>query len=212
MQESREPLKAEGNLTYRQFIKLVQHLWAEGHPDIPIYPTQGGQQAKYPCIVYGLEVRKTHPVEPKPRFREAVVRDGDTDVFIHGQRFQNIVSFTVVDENADRAEVIIEIFEDFMLEFTPVFKRMGVSEFVYSRRLPDSEENRQGEDVARRSVAYMLTTEKIRYMEVEKINKFVIDARIYLANNVVTDIISISTTDAIELKVTDQDSGATPNN
>lgn len=187
-----EPLQASGNLTYLEFITVVKALWENAYPDIKIKPTQNGTYAEYPVIIYGLELRKTHTSEPKPRTRTTQT---DRNVVVFGQRFQNIVSFTVVTEanqtsekgiagrysGPEVADNIIEIFEDFMLEHTPVFKRLGASEFVYSRRLSDSEENRDSTDVCKRTVTYMLTTEKLFAQNVDHIEKIALDVRRYMA-------------------------------
>jgi len=187
-----EPLQASGNLTYLEFIAVVKSLWENAYPDIKIKPTQSGAYADYPVIVYGLELRKAHTSEPKPRTRTTQT---NKDVVVFGQRFQNIVSFTVITEaNAgakqgsaarysgpEVADNIMEIFEDFMLEHTPVFKRLGASEFVYSRRLSDSEENRDSTDICKRTVTYMLTTEKLFAQNVDQIESIVLDVRRYMA-------------------------------
>lgn len=185
------PLQAQGNLTYIEFIAAVKALWENAYPTIKIKPIQNGDYAEYPVIAYGLELRRAHSVEPKPRSRISPTKD----VVIFGQRFQNIISFTVITKadsgelkgSSDRysgpevAEKIIETFEDFMLEYTPVFKRLGASELVYARRLSDSEENRDATDVNKRTVTYMLTTEKLIGMEVGTIEKIAIDVRRYMA-------------------------------
>jgi hypothetical protein len=188
-----DPLQAAGNLTYIEFLALVKALWENAYPQIPFEPEGGGQYASYPVITYGLELRRTHTVEPKPRTRYL---PKDVDQIIYGQRFQNIISFNVItrankadvpdDENpgysgAEAADRIIEVFEDFMLEHTPVFKRLGASEFVYSRRMADSKSTRNGIDVCKRTVTYMLTTEKLISTTISKIEKIIIDVRRYMA-------------------------------
>ena len=182
MFNQREPLRAEGNLTYLEFIAVVKKLWEDTHPDIPIYPTGGLQAAQYPAITYGIEIRRTQQTETKPRFRQQI-EVNNSMIHIYGQRFINSVKFTVHDTNAKRADQIIEAFEDFMAEWTPVYKRLGASEFTYSRRLPDDETITTGEDVPRRSVAYSLVTEKNYVKEFDKINEIVIDLRIFLHLN-----------------------------
>lgn len=187
------PLQATGNLTYLEFIAVVKALWENAYPDIKIYPTDGGQYAEYPSIVYGLEIRKTHSTEPKPRTRNT---QNYQDIMVFGQRFQNVVSFTIMTKanqatasnelekrysGAQVADNLAEIFEDFMLEHTPVFKRLGASEFVYSRRLSDSEINRDSTDIVKRTITYMLTTEKLIATNVEKIEKIALDVRRYMA-------------------------------
>ena len=187
-----EPLQASGNLSYLEFIAVVKSLWENAYPDIKIKPTQSGTYADYPVIVYGLELRKAHTSEPKPRTRTTQT---NKDVVVFGQRFQNIVSFTVITEanggakqgsaarysGPEVADNIMEIFEDFMLEHTPVFKRLGASEFVYSRRLSDSEENRDSTDICKRTVTYMLTTEKLFAQNVDQIESIVLDVRRYMS-------------------------------
>ena len=75
------PIQAAGNLSYLEFISIVKLLWENIHPDIPIVPTQPAQYSTYPCIVYGLELRKSHSTEPKPRSRNVV----EKDIMVFGQ-------------------------------------------------------------------------------------------------------------------------------
>ena len=73
------PLQAQGNLTYLEFITAVKALWENAYPSIKIKPTQSGDYAEYPVIVYGLELRRTHSSEPKPRTR--ISPNNDVAVF-----------------------------------------------------------------------------------------------------------------------------------
>jgi len=221
-----EPLQASGNLSYLEFIAVVKSLWENAYPDIKIKPTQSGTYADYPVIVYGLELRKAHTSEPKPRTRTTQT---NKDVVVFGQRFQNIVSFTVITESSagaqqgstvrysgpEVADNIMEIFEDFMLEHTPVFKRLGASEFVYSRRLSDSEENRDSTDINKRTVTYMLTTEKLFAQNVNHIENIVLDVRRYMAyeKSIWDNAQSQATPNftGTELNIIDLYQGSTPN-
>lgn len=185
------PLQAHGNLTYIEFITVVKSLWENAYPMIKIKPSQSGDYAEYPVIIYGLELKRAHSVEPKPKTRISP-QEG---IAIYGQRFQNIISFSIITKaesakekgaiarysGAEAADKIMETFEDFMLEHTPVFKRLGASEFIYARRLSDTEENRETTDTCKRTVTYMLTTEKLLGMEVERIEKIAVDVRRYMA-------------------------------
>lgn len=214
-----------GNLSYLDFIGLVKKMWEESYPAIPILPLSinretsvtykdnGGTDVtsgdlssapsstfvgldEFPAIIgYHLELRKAHTTEPKPRMRQNVLSN---TVTIYGQRFQNIVGFTVMSkvgtfqgsngsttrDDLDAAvlcDQVIEAFEDFMLEYTSIFKAAGASELVYSRRLSDSEINREGKDVHKRTVTYMLTTEKTFAISNRRIEKIVVDARTWMA-------------------------------
>jgi len=221
------PLQASGNLSYLEFIAVVKALWENAYPDIKLQPTSGGQYSEYPTIVYGLEIRKTHSNEPKPRTRNT---QNIKDVMVFGQRFQNVVSFTIITKadgaiaenelekrysGAIVADNLAEIFEDFMLEHTPVFKRLGAAELVYSRRLSDSDINRDSTDVVKRSITYMLTTEKLIATTVDTIEKIAIDVRRYMAyeQSILDQRFSMATPNFAntELNIIDLHQTATPN-
>ena len=182
----RQPLRAEDNLSYLQFIALVRKLWEDSHPDIPFKPVQSATYAQFPVMVYSLELRKPNANEPKMRLREQIVTDGDVNYIVQGQRFENLIIFSALTQNdPETAEQIIEAFEDFMLEYTPVFKRLGVSEILYSRRTPDNEQSRFAEDIDKRSVAYLVVTEKVRATEIAKIEEIILNVRQFLSTNTV---------------------------
>ena len=149
---------------------------------------------------------------------------------VFGQRFQNVVSFTIITRaNAGTAENqlekrysgaivadnLAEIFEDFMLEHTPVFKRLGAAELVYSRRLSDSDINRDSTDIVKRTITYMLTTEKLIATTVETLEKIAIDVRRYMAyeQSILDQRYSMATPDFTnsELNIIDLHQTATPN-
>jgi hypothetical protein len=221
------PLQASGNLTYLEFIAVVKALWENAYPDIKIVPTSNGAYAEYPVIVYGLEIRKTHSNEPKPRTRNT---QHQADIMVFGQRFQNVVSFTIMTKadagtssselekrysGAQVADNLAEIFEDFMLEHTPVFKRLGAAEFVYSRRLSDADINRPNVDVIKRTITYMLTTEKLIATTVDQIEKITVDVRRYMAYeaSIIDDYLNGATPsiEGTEMNIIDLFQSATPN-
>lgn len=179
--KSKPPLRAKGNLSYLEFIALLQKIWQEAHPKIPLIASGKDEPALYPCIVYSLQLRKTHPSEPKPRYREEKTESEDA-YLVGGQRFQNVIYFEAIGEaqHVDAIESIIEIFEDFMMEFTPVFKELGVSELVYARRLADNLIQRPGANVMSRTISYLVTTEKVTSTRYERLQNIVITARTWM--------------------------------
>lgn len=219
-----------GTLTYLQFVNLVKMLWEQSHPTIPIIPLGPGTDTfayhDY-AIVYALELRKSHTVEPKPRMRQNVLSNSYT---IYGQKFQNIISFSVMTKigvvdggstpsslNDDTfksqiSDQIIEAFEDFMLEYTPVLKAAGATELVYSRRLSDSEINREEKDILKKTVTYMLTTEKTFAAKNDRIEKILIDVRTWMAYE--PSIVNAPATpdfENIDINIVDLNQTATPN-
>lgn len=242
-----EPLQAEGNLTYLEFVSAVKALWEQSFPKYPIKPsssgdnaftwydpnfldpvtgeTIGGWRPTEAIITYSLELRKTHTVEPKPKMRFTYPKDKIT---VYGQRFQNIIAFNAIapvgkmmgnnensiaddHDSAYLVESLIEAFEDFMMEYTPVFKRIGASELVYSRRLSDSEVNRQSNDVHKRTVTYMLTTEKLFGAEINTIDTIALDLRTYMSVEPEILIPATPNYDNYELNIVDLEQTATPN-
>jgi hypothetical protein len=178
-----EMLRANGKMSYREFIALVKLLWERAHPDVPIRPTQSGAFAKYPVITYSLELRKPHPAEPKKRYREELVDDDGSIYSIYGQRHMNVISFSAITKNdPELAEAIIEQFELFMDEYTGVLKELGASEILYSRRMSDREQERVNEDVSIRTVAYTVTLERLQFIIEEKLESILIDIRVFLDN------------------------------
>lgn len=183
-------LKARGNLNYLQFIALVKKLWLETHPTIPFLPVDSNfvgvdqKDDSFPRIIYSLDLRRTADNEAKPRFREQVINDLDNEAFIiYGQRFINVIAFTAVDRvafprnGAEITEALIEEFEEFMMEITPILKEEGASDVFYHRRFSDAEENRNISDLVKRTVVYQVTLEKQLIKEVSLIKDIHITAR-----------------------------------
>lgn len=243
-----------GSLTYLEFIALVKKIWEESHSNIPILPLGANKESLYtyddsnttankldqisssprvigldefPAIIgYSLELRKTHTVEPKPRMRQNVL---ENSVTVYGQKFQNVVSFTIMskvgtfqgpDNTSTRDDLdaavlcdqIAEAFEDFMLEYTPIFKAAGASELVYSRRLSDSEVNRETKDLHKRVITYMLTTEKTFAIRNERINQIAIDARTWMAyEKEILNSLATPNYENISINIVDLNQTATPN-
>ena len=242
-----EPLQSEGNLSYLEFISVVKSLWEESFPNYPIKAssssdpsftwfnknyvdlstgqTTGRYEDTDAIITYSLELRKTHSVEPKPRMRQIANRD----IYIYGQRFQNIISFTAMSpvgkrlggnpnaitddhDNAYLVESLIEAFEDFMLEYTPIFKKIGASELTYSRRLSDSEVNREQKDTHKRTVTYMLTTEKTFAAKSSTVDSVALDVRLGMAYEPeLIDQLATPNYENVSLNIVDLELSATPN-
>lgn len=142
---------------------------------------------------------------------------------IYGQKFQSIINFNVlskvklVEDNspgwslAEEAysitEQVLDRFEDFMLELTPTFKMIGASELIFARRLADVEITRNGQDIIRKSVQYMLTTEKTFAAPQGVLEKIAVDARTWLAADPRDYEVA---TPNVEVTITDLHQTATP--
>jgi len=170
------PIQAKGNLTYLQFIDLIEALWNFGHPEIqfiPYGPINQRFDSDQGYIVYGLEVRKPKANHPRPRLFETRTHPTDPTklVAIFLENFENMISFTAVHKNPRIAEEMIEAFEDFIIEMTPVLKKKGLEQISYYMRQHDRHEKRFGDDVASRSIVYQVGTQKIIITDVEKLDE-----------------------------------------
>ncbi|MCX6008839.1 MAG: hypothetical protein NTW48_02150 [Chloroflexi bacterium] len=123
-------------------------------------------------IVYRVKRREPgtigkHPFDPpteiKPRIREQRV-DPDhpgCHIVVMGQWFDNLIQFDVWSKFNNRADDLIEWFEDFMYKYIWVWKKNGVNEILYWMRNSDSEVSKWRNDLAVRTVLYYFKTEKI---------------------------------------------------
>lgn len=175
--------RAGSGIGYIELIQAIEYIWSESHPEIPMYAMGLETYPVYPCIIYNLDRRITFRDETKPRQREMIMTpEGEKGLSIFGQRFDNLISFTAVTKSdAQLAEQIIEVFEDFLLEFTPVFKQLGVSEMVYHQRMTDAGENRNNTDIVKRKLVYRFILEKVVTRDWDKINNVLIDLRLMLS-------------------------------
>jgi hypothetical protein len=126
-------MRAEGSMTYPDLMRAVESVWTRVNPTpIPLY-SYGvtREQVNFPCIVFNLS-RRDPTDEIKPKVREEIRLDDGSIVRMRGQRFLDTVSFIVCTDGDPRiADLLADSFEAFMLEYTGVFKRLGVSELLY---------------------------------------------------------------------------------
>lgn len=189
-------LRAKGSMSYLDLMRLIGKLWGDAigvRQDgvtlrVPFHAINTAlSDPDYPVIVYSLQLRKPFSQEPKPKQRELLTTDDGNKILVRGQRFENIVKFNVIDRifpaGTERAEEILETFEDFMLQMTPIFKELGLSDIFYGRRSIDMEGTRLGTDVVERSVMYQVVTEKVTLIDVWKLNEVLVTAKIFLGNN-----------------------------
>ena len=103
------------------------------------------------------------PVEAKPRVRESM-NDPDhpgLHIQVLGQWFDNIIQFDCWSKYNNRADDLIDWFEDFMFKYTWVWKKNGVNEILYWMRTIDTESSEWRNDLAVRTVNYYFRTEKL---------------------------------------------------
>lgn len=204
-------LRSDGNVQYLQMIDFIKYLWEKGHPDVRMVPSAPISTANPDLgyIVYGLESRATQKDYAKARLIE-VINEDDKIYEVWMQSFDNFISFASVHSNPRVSEEIIEAFEDFMIESTPVLKQVGVGELLYSRRYPDREDARIARDMCVRTVVYRAFLQKVRKIEREALQSICIEARVWWDKHI-QEIPTEEETVTVSAVIKDSYQQATPN-
>lgn len=183
--ETLPTLQSKGNLTYRQFIDVLEYFWKLGHPDISFGPF--GRQSIFDpelgYIIYQLDSKTPSENNPKPKLHEYKSAGADTTAIIWLESFNTFVKFTAIHKNPVIADQIADEFEQFMLEMVPVVKMLGAENVRYARRLSDSHETRYGDDLSSRSIIYMIVLQKILIEEISKLQQVYIQAQAIINND-----------------------------
>lgn len=175
--EKAPPIQAQGNLSFHQFLDLIDVMWSDGHPDIT-FTAQATDVATSPqrgYIVYSEELKRAVNSNPKPRHR-VTIDDPTTPGIkwaIYTQDFTHLIRFTAYHKNARVAEEIIEEFESFMLIMTPELIGAGAQHIFFDSRTPGKEDNRVGQDMSSRSVTYSVTLQKVAKIESAELQKVI---------------------------------------
>lgn len=156
-------ITAFGNMQYPDFLRYLKGLWSEAHPEIRMQAHSSGNtyDANKGYLVYSLVQRVPVENNRKPIPRGKIVDDDGEPFQIYTQSFDTVVKFTAIHGDPDTAEAIIDELENFMIPVIPALIRAGLQQIVYFQRYSDQQDERMGKDVATRSLAYRLTTQKI---------------------------------------------------
>lgn len=178
------PLKHPANLTYPQMMLLLKQLWESLHPEISFVPFGGSQKydPERGHIVYALDNRKPAADNSKKRIREITdaIDVESKKVMIFTQTFNNLISFTAIHKDPIIAEELIEAFEDFIIEVTPILLRNGAQSVHYARRTHDEHKQRYGEDVAARVIIYDIQLQKVLIAEISALEEISVRAQNYV--------------------------------
>lgn len=183
----RRPLRAGGNLNFSEFISLIDKIWKETTGGkIPFLASGTEREADYPCILYSVANKVNKVNESRPRQREVMRGYGDAlrsqTPIVYGQKQVYHIKFTAVDRvstnGSHTTEDIITLFEDFMLEYTPVMMWKGVGDIRFERRLADNDEVRKTEDILTKAIVYRVEIERHTVIDMKNLMKVLISAGI----------------------------------
>lgn len=176
-----ERLRADKNSDFKEFIDSLIRLWniasPEEEPTEIIREKSNLKEIDSPSrITYKLKHR-THLKEMneiKPKLRETRPHPNRPGEFIDvfGQLFELKVLFTIHATTAEKADNLVEEFEDFMLRYAGFFKKNGVFEILFDEQLEDEVQSDTQIEVHRRPLIFKIRLERltIRYQnEIEQI-------------------------------------------
>jgi hypothetical protein len=174
-------LTASQNSTYLQFIDTIQYLWNRDHPEIQFRPFADNHtyNPDKGYVIYSLVDREPTQNNAKARYQEMVQHPDDPDkkLVIYSWAFMNSVKFTAVHQDPRIAEEIIEAFEDFMIATIPIHLEIGVQSSMYGRRASDEHKSRYGDDLAARSLIWMIIIQKIITTDLDKLKEILIEVQ-----------------------------------
>ena len=88
---------------------------------------------------------------------------------VYGQWFESVVQFDVWAQTNERANVLLNWFEDFMDRYRWVLKWNGIQETFYWQRNEDALVSRWRNDIVHRTVEYYFRTDRIRAADIRRI-------------------------------------------
>ena len=169
--------RAEGNATFEDFIEWVNRLVSKVLKKYKVeFSADEGSKTKvsatqtldHPHIQFTIKSRKPKSgFYAKPRIREEFTESSINNSkgrrgTIYSQIFDYIVQFDILASEYTTANAVMNAFEDAMFNYTPFFKKNGVSEILFLQQYTDSEQDIYRNAVSVRSLQYLVSIEKNR--------------------------------------------------
>jgi len=136
-----------------------------------------------PTIAYRLYDRYPEPhfKERAPRERETIrdpYRDGEF-VEIHGQFFTVVVEFSIYALEDEVADEVTSELEDFIFNYKGYFKKKGVNNIFFLRQGPDELFDKYKVHLAKRTLYFDITIEKIIPKMLNQIGQVNVEANVH---------------------------------
>lgn len=205
-----EPLQANNNVSYLQFIDIIKLLLNKSHPNIVFTPYADNNiyDSDYGYIVYSLVEKIPVSNNPKPRIIDERDLDNGDRLMLFIQSFLNHVKFTAIHKNPRTAEELLDAFEYMMLEAAPILTSIGVQGLMYGKRPSDENKIRYGENVSARSVIYLVTTQMILTTTATRLEEILIQIQAPKVNLAISDYQNATPNQGIYVNI--YDNMATP--
>lgn len=181
-------LQADGTSNFRQFIDNLIKLWnlASSENEVsPIFREKPNNREidTSSAITYKLLSRQHTPdtYEIKPKFRTKVKhphRQGEY-VDVLGQLFDLRVVFTINATTAEKADDLVDEFENFMIRYAGFFKLQGVSEIIFLEQLEDEVIANEKLQIHMRPLIFRIRLERLTIRFQNEMEQIELQAQIY---------------------------------
>lgn len=175
-------LRADKGCSLYDFIKMVDKIVQLTMPEARFEPDEGKvlsldavSHFDKPIITYTIKNRAPKK-EKKPVYRQSVEektsdKNSERIAEIWGQNFICYVQFNIFASVYNKAEQVMEKFEETIIKHAGFFKRNGVAELYFDEHLTDSHFDTMRETLSVRNLVYYVEIEKQTVMFKEKINE-----------------------------------------
>jgi hypothetical protein len=177
-------------------------------PQVPSKVITWGVVRKEPGTVSGTPFSGTQEVKPRHREYIAVFNDqtksyltgidksevnANTERFrminIRGQYFDNLVQYNIWSKSNYEAETMIEWFEEYMDQYTGMFREAGIVQLLFNRRVRDEQLFNMKNGYHARSVLYYVRTERIWVDTISPIKRINLDINV---SNLIKNVDSLN--------------------
>lgn len=175
------PQKADRSASLFDFIKMVDKIVSLTMKDVKFIPEEGKvleldamKKIEQPIITYKVLTREPKD-ELKPRRREEIIENRQPDENgvgeVWGQKFKCNVQFNIFASVYNRAEEVMEKFEELIMTYTGFFKQNGVAEILFKQQYTDETYSNLRETLSVRNLCYYVEIEKLTVIFKEKIKE-----------------------------------------
>lgn len=181
-------LQADSTSNFRQFIDHLIRLWNMASSENEVSPIirekpNNREIDTSSAITYKLLGRRHTPdtYEVKPKLRTTVKhphREGEF-VDVLGQLFDLKVGFTINATTAEKADDLVDEFENFMIRYAGYFKLQGVSEIIFSEQLEDEVIASEKVQYHKRPLIFKVRLERLTIRSQNEIEQIDLQAQIY---------------------------------
>lgn len=173
--------KADKSANLFDLIKMINKLVTITMPDVLFIPEEGKVLAtdamnkiEKPFITYKI-LSRIPKKEIKARIREDIEEISDDEDKrageVWGQKFECNIQFNIFASVYDKAEEVMEHFEELITSYTGFFKKNGIAEILFKKQYTDESYVNLRETLSVRNLCYYVEIEKLTVIFREKIKE-----------------------------------------